>query len=88
MQKAVALASARIEIDQIHWYVPHYGPSIQQRGKLSNQILSETPKELRNVERSVFMKELNNQNPWNVELCCHKNMKVPIWMNIGFQQRG
>ena len=33
------IADGRIRIDHIHWYVPHYTPSIQQQSILSNQIL-------------------------------------------------
>ena len=87
IDKANAIADARIKIDHIHWYVPHYTPSIQQQSTLSKQILSKTPTELRYVERSVFMKEVNNQNVWNFELGSHENMKVPLWNIIGFQQR-
>ena len=87
IDKANAIADARIRIDHIHWYVPHYTPSIQQQSTLSKQILSKTPTELRYVERSVFMKEVNNQNLWNFELGSHENMNVPIWIIIGFQQR-
>ena len=87
IDKANAIADARIKIDHIHWYVPHYTPSIQQQSTLSKQILSKTPTELRYVERSVFMKEVNNQNVWNFELGSHENMNMPIWIIIGFQQR-
>ena len=87
IDKADAIANARIRIDNIHWYVPHYTPSIQQQSTLSKQILSKTPTELRYVERSVFMKEVTNQNVWNFELGSHENMNVPIWIIIGFQQR-
>ena len=87
IDKAGGIADARIRIDHIHWYVPHYTPSIQQQSTLSKQILSKTPTELRYVERSVFMKEVNNQNLWNFELGSHEIMKVPIWNIIGFQQR-
>ena len=87
IDKANAIADARIRIDDIHWFVPHYTPSIQQQGTLSKQILSKTPTELRFVERSVFMKEVNNQNLWNFELGGHDKMNVPIWIFIGFQQR-
>ena len=87
IDKANATHDARIIIDHIHWYVPHYTPSIQQQCTLSKQILSKTPTELRYVERSVFMKEVNNQNLWNFELGSHENMNVPIWIIIGFQQR-
>ena len=85
--KAGGIADARIRIDHIHWYVPHYTPSIQQQSTLSKQILSKTPTELRYVERSVFMKEVNYQNLWNLELGSQENVNVPIWIIIGFQQR-
>ena len=45
------------------------------------------PTELRYNERSVFLKEVNNQNLWNFELGSQGNMDVPIWIIIGFQQR-
>ena len=87
IDKAGGIADARIRIDHTHWYVPHYTPSIQQQSTLSKQILSKTPTELRYVERSVFMKEVNNQNVWNFELGSNENMNTPIWIIIGFQQR-
>ena len=62
IDKVAGIADARIKIDHIHWYVPHYTPSIQKQSTLSEQILSKTPTELRYVERSLFMKEVNNQN--------------------------
>ena len=49
IDKAGGTADARIKIDNVHWYVPHYIPSIQQQSILSDQILSETPTELRYV---------------------------------------
>ena len=87
IDKAGGIADARIRIDHIHWYVPHYTPSIQQQSTSSKQILSKTPTELRYVQRSVFMKEVNNQNLWNFELGSHENMNVPISIIIGFQKR-
>ena len=87
IDKVAGFAEARIKIDRIHWYVPHYIPSMQQEAILSNQILNKTPTELRYVERSVFMKEVNNQNFWNFELGSKENMNVPIWIIIGFQQQ-
>ena len=87
IDKANAIADARVKIDHIHWYVPHYTPSIQQQSTLSKQILSKTPTELRYVERSVFMKQVNNQNVWNFELGSQENMNVSIWIIIGFQQQ-
>ena len=65
LEKVTGVADSRIKIDPIHWYVPHYTLSIQQQGILSKQISSRTTTELRYVERSVFMSEVNNQNLWN-----------------------
>ena len=87
IDKANGIADARIKIDYIHWYVPHFTPSIQQQSILSKQILSRTPTELRYIERFVFMKQVNNQNVWNFELGSQEKMNVPIWIIIGFQQR-
>ena len=68
IDKVAGTADSRIKIDHIPWCVPHYTPSIQQQSILSKQILSKTPTELRYVERSVFMKKVNNQNLWIFEL--------------------
>ena len=87
IDKANGIADARIKIDHIHCFIPHFTPSIQQQSILSKQILSRTPTELRYVERSVFIKQVNNQNVWNFELGRHENMNVPSWINIGFQQQ-
>ena len=87
MDKAGGIADARVKVDHIHWYVLHYTPSIQQQSILSKQILSKTPTELRYVERSFFVKEVNNQNLWNFELGRQENMNVLIWIIIGFQQQ-
>ena len=60
---------------------------MQQQGILSQQISNNKPTQLRYVERSVFMKEVNNQNVWNFELGSQENMNVPVWIIIGFQQQ-
>ena len=83
----MSLADARTKIDDIHWYVPHCTPSIQQQGILSEQISSETPTELRYVARSVFMNEVNSRNLWIFDLGSQQSMNVPLWINIGFQER-
>ena len=87
IDKSPGNADARIKIDHNHWYVPHYTPSMSQQGLMSNHILNNTPTELRYVERSVFMKEVKNQNHWIFELGSQENMNVPIWIFIGFQQQ-
>ena len=87
IDKVAGIADARIKIDHTHLYVPHYIPSMSQQAIMSKQILNKTPTELRYVERSVFMKEVNNQNLRNFELGSQENMNVPIWIIIGFQQQ-
>ena len=87
IDKAGGIADARFKIDHIHWYIPHYNPSMQQQQMISKQILNKTPTELRYVERSVFMKEVNNQNLWNFELDTPESMNLPVWVIIGFQQQ-
>ena len=81
------IADARIKIDHIHWYVPHYTPSMSQHGIMSKQILNNTTTEIRYVERSVLLKEVNNQKLWIFELGSQENMNVPIWIPIRFQQQ-
>ena len=46
LDKAAGIANARIKFDRMHWYVPHYTPSIPQQAMLSKQTLSKTPTEL------------------------------------------
>ena len=78
IDKAAGIADAGVKIDHIHWYVPHYTPSIQQQGILSKQILSKTPTELRFVEWSVFMKKMNTQNQWKFKLDSQERLNNPI----------
>ena len=40
LDKALGVADAKIKVDHIHCYVPHYTPSIQQQALLSKQTLS------------------------------------------------
>ena len=87
IDKVAVIADARIKSDHILWHVPHYTPSVQQQSILSEQILNKKPKQLRYVERSVFLKDVNNQKLWNFELGSLENMNVPIWIIIGFQQQ-
>ena len=87
IDKIAGIGDARIKIGQIHWYVPHYTPSMQQQGILSEQFSNNKLTELKYVERSVFVKQVNNQNVRNFEFGSQKNMKKPIWFIIGFQQQ-
>ena len=87
IDKAACLADARIKNGHIHWYIPQYTPSNQQKGVLSKQKSSKTSTEIRYIERSVFMKEVNIQNLLKFEWGKRESMNVPLWIIIGFQQR-
>ena len=86
MNKGNAINKAKVEINTIGWYIPTYKPGIRQEGILIKQIVAKIPTELRYVERSVFMKEVNTQNLWTFELGTQGGINVPIWNIIGFQQ--
>ena len=60
---------------------------MHQESITSIQIFNKTPTELRHVERSVFMREVNNQLLWNFEGGSQESMNVPIWIIIRFQQQ-
>ena len=87
IDKAPGIANARIKIDHVHWYVPHYIPSMAQQGIMSEQIIDKKPTQLRYLELSVFMKQVNNQNIWNFELGSQENLNAPVWIIIGFQHQ-
>ena len=67
--------------------MPQIIHSISNQAVLSKQILSTTPIELQNVERSVFMKEVSTQNFCSFELRTQEIVNIPIWIIVGFQQR-
>ena len=59
MIKDNATNIGKIKIISFEWYLPHYIGSMSQQAILPKQILSKTPTTLQQVERSVFMKEVN-----------------------------
>ena len=60
--------------------------NIPQQVELTKQILSKAATELPYIERSVLMKEVNEQNFWNFELGSQEAMSDPIWKIAGFQK--
>ena len=50
------------------------------------QITDKIPTELRYVERSVLMKEVNTQNLWSFELGTQEGVNVRIWIIVGFNK--
>ena len=87
MNKDNAVNNAKIKINALEWYVPHYTPNLEEYGELMTQIKNNTPTPLYYPERSVFLKEVNTQNFWTFELGTQEGVNVPIWIYVVFQQK-
>ena len=81
-----ATNNAKIKINSLEWYVPHYNPSLILYNKLMTQIKQKTPTNFHYPEKSDFMKEVNTQNFWTFELGTQEGVNIPIWIFVGFQQ--
>ena len=86
LNKAAATNNAKVKINSLDWYVPHYRSNHEEYNKLMLQIKKNTPTLLHYPERSVFMKEVNAQNIWTFELGTQESINVPIWIFVPFQQ--
>ena len=86
LNKGNAINNAKVRINAIEWYVPHYTPYMQQQAILSKQIINKTPTQIRYQERSVFMKEVNTQKFRTFELGTQEGINIPSWIFIAFQQ--
>ena len=86
LNKAAATNTAKVKINSLYWYVPHYSPNLEEYNKLLNQIKKKSPTLLHYPQRSVFMKEVNTQNFWTFELGAQEGVNVPIWIFVAFQQ--
>ena len=81
-----AVTNARVKINSLDWYAPHYSPNLEEYNKLMTQIKKNTPTQLIYMEKSVFMKEVNTQNLWTFELGSQECINVPIWIFVAFEQ--
>ena len=86
LNKGIATNNAKIKINSIDWYVPHYTPPPSQENILMNQIVNKKPTELQFVERNVLMEEVDTQNLWTFELGTQEGINIPVWIVVGFQQ--
>ena len=86
LNKDNAVNNAKIKINALEWYFPHYTASLDEYTKLQTQIKNKTPTNLHYPQRSVFMKEVNTQNFWTFELGTQEGVNVPMWIIVGFQQ--
>ena len=86
LNKGNTINNAKVRINAIEYYVPHYTLSMQQQAILSKLIINKTPTQIHYVERSVFMKEINTQNFWTFELGTQEGINLPTWIFVAFQQ--
>ena len=86
LNEADATSNAKVKVNSLDWYVPHYSPNLQEYNKLMSQITEKSPTLLHYPEGFVFMKELNTQNLWTFELGTQEGINVPIWIFVAFQQ--
>ena len=87
LNKAKATNNAKIKINAIDWYVPHYTPSMQQQSILYKQVINKTPTQIQYPERSVFMKEVNTQNFWTFELGTQEGINIPTFDFCSFPKK-
>ena len=78
LNKAAATNNAKVKINSLDWYVPPCSPNLEEYNELMHQIKKNTPTLLDYPEKSVFMKDVNNQNLWTFELCTQEGINVPI----------
>ena len=78
LNEATATNNAKVEINNLDWYVPHNSPNFEEYTKLMHQIEKNTPTLLHYPEISVFMKEVNTQNLWTFELGTQEGINEPI----------
>ena len=87
LNKDGATNNAKIKINAMEWYVPHYTPSLEEYNKLMNKIVRKTPTNLHYSKKSVFLKQGNTQNFWTCELGTQEGVNVPVWIPVVFQQK-
>ena len=78
--------NAKIKINAIEWYVPHYTPSLEQENIIMNQNIKKMATEIHYPERSVLLEGVNTENFWTFELGTQEGINVPIWIFVNFQQ--
>ena len=86
LNKANATTNAKIKVNTLERYVPHYTPSLGEYKKVMTPIKQKTPTNIHYPERSVFMKEVITQTFWTFELGTQERINVPIWVFVAFQE--
>ena len=79
--------AARVIINDINWYIPHYTPSIANQKLLLEHIISKSSTKLSYIKRSSYIKDVTTENFWSFELGVGNGVDVPIYIKVGFMQR-
>ena len=79
--------AARIIIDDISLYVPHYTPNISNQKFILGPIVSKTPTELSFNKQSSYMKDVTTENNWTFELAVGDGIDLPVYVVLRFMQR-
>ena len=76
--------AAKVVVNDISWYIPHYVPSLENQQLVMDQIPNKDPTELFYTERTVIRKDVNTNNNWTFELG-NSGELTPTFVIVGFQ---
>ena len=82
--RSAGVDTAKVDVKDISWYIPHYEPNIENQQLVLDQVLNKNPTELYYTERTVFRKDVNTNNNWTFELG-NSGESTPTFVIVGFQ---
>ena len=65
--RSAGVDTAKVDVKDISWYIPHYEPNIENQQLVLDQVLNKNPTELYYTERTVFRKDVDTNNKWTFE---------------------
>ena len=74
-------------METFRWYVPLYTPNLSQR-LMFELVVSGAGAELSYIKRSSYTKDVTTENDWTFQLGLQSGIDVPIYVFVGFMQRG
>ena len=75
-------------LEGISLYIRHYTLKISNQSLILGHIVSRGSTELSNIKRSSYMKDVTTENNWTFELGVGDYVHLPIYVIVGFMQRG
>ena len=64
--RSAAVDAAKVVEKDISWYIPHYVSSIENQQLVLKQMINKDTTELYYTERTVFRKDVNTNNNWDI----------------------